>query len=383
MPISPPRDESNTTVVCGEWGVLKLYRRTDVGTQPELEIGHVLTTRGFAHTPPVVGALEHHQRHRGPMALVLVQRLVPHKRDAWEYTLARLRRDFRRARSSSAHVPAVSLAMAALLDGAVQEPPPLAPQWFAPMLELARRLAQRTAELHLTLAAETGDPASAPEPLTALDRRPLYQSLRNLTLPVFQTPRQHWPTLARAAQREASQVLAHEAEVLGSFRTLLQRPLTAKRIRCHGNYHFKPVLCTGTDLVIIDFEGEPARPLFERRLKRPALHEEKSSMKLSNLLKAQVAVVLAVLILMGCGAMAGRQSARAAADDTTITTKVKSSLLADPVVSAIAIDVDTTNGVVSLNGIVNSEQERQRAVQLAQAVMGVKRVDGCNLVVRR
>jgi hypothetical protein len=273
--------------------------------------------------------------------------------------------------------------MAALLDGAVQEPTPLARQWFAPMLELARRLAQRTAELHLTLAAETGDPASAPEPLTALDRRPLYQSLRNLTLPVFQTLRQHWPTLARAAQREASQVLAHEAEVLGSFRALLQRPLTAKRIRCHGNYHFKQVLCTGTDLVIIDFEGEPARPLFERRLKRPALHEEKSSMKLSNLLKAQVAVVLAVLILMGCGAMAGRQRARAAADDTTITTKVKSSLLADPVVSAIAIDVDTTNGVVSLNGIVNSEQERQRAVQLAQAVTGVKRVDGRNLVVRR
>jgi maltose alpha-D-glucosyltransferase/alpha-amylase len=68
-------------------------------------------------------------------------------------------------------------------------------------------------------------------------------------------------------------VLAREAEVLGSFRALLQRPLTAKRLRCHGNYHLKQVLCTGTDLVIIDFEGEPARPLFERRLKRPVLHD--------------------------------------------------------------------------------------------------------------
>ena len=61
--------------------------------------------------------------------------------------------------------------------------------------------------------------------------------------------------------------------MLGSFHALLQRPFTAKRIRCHGNYHLKQVLCTGTDLVIIDFEGEPARPLFERRLKRPVLHD--------------------------------------------------------------------------------------------------------------
>jgi maltose alpha-D-glucosyltransferase / alpha-amylase len=273
MPISPPRDESNTTVVCGGWGVLKLYRRTAVGTQPEFEIGHVMSTHGFAHTPVVLGALEHHQPHRGPLALALVQRFVPHTRDAWEYTLARLRRDLRRAPLSSPDVPAVSLTVAALLNRAGEEPPPLARQCFAPMLKLARRLGQRTAEMHLTLAAETENPAFAPQPLTALDRRPLYQSLRNLALPVFQTLRQHKPTLSGAVQCTASQVLACEAEVLGSFRALLQRPLTARRIRCHGNYHLKQVLCTGTDLVIIDFEGEPARPLFERRLKRPVLHD--------------------------------------------------------------------------------------------------------------
>jgi hypothetical protein len=198
MPISPPRDESNTTVVCGEWGVLKLYRRPDVGTQPELEIGHVMTTHGFAHPPVVVGALEHQQPHRRPMALAVVQRFVPHTRDAWEYTLARLSHDLRRAQLSSPHVPAVSLMVAALMDGALQEPPPLARQCFAAMLNLAERLGQRTAEMHLTLAAETEDPAFAPQPLTALDRGPLYQSLRNLALPVFQTLRQHRPALSGA-----------------------------------------------------------------------------------------------------------------------------------------------------------------------------------------
>lgn len=273
MRLSPPREESNTTVVCGDWGVFKLFRRADVGTHPELEIGHVLTARGFAHTPPVVGALEHHQRHRGPMTLALVQRFVPHKRDAWEYTLARLRRDLRRPRLPAVQIPAVSLAVPALLDGASQEPPLLARQRFDSMLKLAQRLGQRTAELHVILAAETEDPAFVPEPLTALRQRPLYQGLRNLTLPVFQTLRRHLPRLTGAGQHEAGQVLAREGEVLVTFRALLQRPLTVKRMRCHGNYHLKQVLCTGTDVVIIDFEGESARPLFERRLKRLALED--------------------------------------------------------------------------------------------------------------
>ena len=106
-------------------------------------------------------------------------------------------------------------------------------------------------------------------------------------------------------------------------------------------------------------------------------------MRLSNLIKAQVAIILAVLIFAGCSAMTGRQGAGAAASDTALTTNVKSSLLTDSVVGALAIDVDTTEGVVSLNGIATSEQERQRAIQVAQSVEGVRRVDARNLVVRR
>jgi hyperosmotically inducible protein len=106
-------------------------------------------------------------------------------------------------------------------------------------------------------------------------------------------------------------------------------------------------------------------------------------MKRSTLIKAQVAIVLAVLILAGCTAMTGRQSAGAAASDTALTTKVKTNLLSDSMVGGLAIDVDTTEGVVSLNGITTSEQERQRAIQVAQSVDGVKRVDARNLVVRR
>jgi osmotically-inducible protein OsmY len=88
------------------------------------------------------------------------------------------------------------------------------------------------------------------------------------------------------------------------------------------------------------------------------------------------------LMLAGCAAMTGRQSAGEAIDDSTITAKVKSSLLADSVIGATAIDVDTNAGTVVLTGFVKSEQERQRAMQIARSVKGVQRVDVRNLLVR-
>jgi osmotically-inducible protein OsmY len=106
-------------------------------------------------------------------------------------------------------------------------------------------------------------------------------------------------------------------------------------------------------------------------------------MTLLNRFKAPAAAVLTVLLLMGCSAMMGRQSAGEAVDDTAITAKVKSSILADSVVSGSVIDVDTMDGAVSLSGFVKDERERQRAIQLAQNIDGVKRVDARNLVIRR
>jgi hyperosmotically inducible protein len=89
-------------------------------------------------------------------------------------------------------------------------------------------------------------------------------------------------------------------------------------------------------------------------------------------------------ILMGVtGAMAAERSTGQAIDDTLITTKVKASFVADPQVSALAITVETNNGVVTLSGVVENEAERQRAIQLAQGIEGVTRVDANKLLVKR
>jgi len=99
-------------------------------------------------------------------------------------------------------------------------------------------------------------------------------------------------------------------------------------------------------------------------------------------LQVWAAVLMVGLMLAGCAAMTGRQSAGEAVSDSTITAKVKSSLLADSVIGATAIDVDTNAGTVVLTGFVKNEQERQRAMQVARSVEGVQRVDIRNLLVR-
>jgi hyperosmotically inducible protein len=96
-----------------------------------------------------------------------------------------------------------------------------------------------------------------------------------------------------------------------------------------------------------------------------------------------VGVIVAALLVVGCASSPRERSTGEVIDDATITTKVKSSLLADPQVSGLDINVDTSRGVVSLTGIVNTERERQRAIELARGVNGVRRVDASNVFVKR
>jgi hypothetical protein len=92
--------------------------------------------------------------------------------------------------------------------------------------------------------------------------------------------------------------------------------------------------------------------------------------------------IVALISVSGTSTVAQQRSLGDVLDDTIITGKIKASLAADPQVSALAIDVDTANGVVSLTGVVSSEQERQRAIQLAQGIEGVQRVEARNLRLR-
>ena len=266
-------EQSNSSVTFGKKFILKIYRRVEEGINPDLEIGRFLTERGFAATPPVLGYIEYHAGARRSTVAVL-QEYVSNQGDAWHYTADVLRRYFERILSRSPEEQRnVPLAGANFLDVLVGEIPEQASELVGTFLESARLLGLRTAEMHLLLASETEHPDFKPEPYSTLSRRSMYQSLRNLANRTFNLIRQGLPDMPTETREIAEQVLALESTVFETFHLVMERKFTAYRIRVHGDYHLGQVLFTGKDFKIIDFEGEPARSLGERRLKRSPLRD--------------------------------------------------------------------------------------------------------------
>ena len=140
-------------------------------------------------------------------------------------------------------------------------------------LEDARTLGRRTASLHLTLASDSTDPAYKPKPWTPAAQGALFKSLQKLTQDNFELLRDRLTSLPREFRDLAQKVLPLEPSIATRLRLITQAPLEAVRIRTHGDYHLGQVLHHGSDFIIIDFEGEPAISLEERRAKQSALRD--------------------------------------------------------------------------------------------------------------
>ena len=146
--------------------------------------------------------------------------------------------------------------------------------------EKAKLIGQRTGEMHLALAAEPTDKRFAPEPFNAMAQRSVYQSMRASLRRAFALLQKKLPELAGSFPRRGRAGPGRRSNRFSPReQQTLERHASASKIRIHGDYHLGQALYTGKDFVILDFEGEPARPLSERKLKRSALRDVAGMMR--------------------------------------------------------------------------------------------------------
>ena len=265
-------EQSNTSIVYGDRFIIKLFRRIEAGLNPDLEIGRFLTSRAlFSHVPPLAGWIDYRAGSAEKRNLAVLQGFVPNEGDAWQFTLGELHRYLENAATRSESAPSTQKTLVELL--ALNEPDPLAAELLGHYLAAARLMGRRLAELHLALVSTADDPDFAPEPYSTLYQRSTFQSMQNLLARVVRTLSGRASIVPKDLRDQAQLIASHQREIAARFDAFLRCPLTVVRMRIHGDLHLGQILYTGKDYAIIDFEGEPARPLSERRLKRAALRD--------------------------------------------------------------------------------------------------------------
>jgi maltose alpha-D-glucosyltransferase/alpha-amylase len=250
LPARVGGEQSNTSLRFFQGWIMKLIRRLMPGVNPDVEIGRFLLRQpGCRCVPPLVGWIEYHRAAMQPITLAVLQHFVVNEGTAWEHSLHALR--------LTCNVLSADDSRTGLEQGGAS---------------LGTGLGEVLAELHLALASDDSHPAFRPEVLRAEDLKHVQTRIREHLAAVLPRLEQVALDAKEPWSEQAKKVLSHRAELIQ--RTHLPMiPPEAVRIRCHGDLHLGQVLRTAAGWSIIDFEGEPTRPLAERRAKQSPLKD--------------------------------------------------------------------------------------------------------------
>ncbi len=253
----PTSEGSNTAIILGAELFLKAYRRLEPGVSPELEMGRFLTERSpFANVVPLLGALEYEDHDGTVTTLALLQKYIPAQGDAWSYWVDYLQR----------FLEDTLLRPSAEVETELET-------LHAANLSLLHTLGRRTGELHRALAQYTGDPAFDPELIQTADLDNWCTTVLAQAQATLQRLERDVERLAEEARTAAEQLIAARQGLLECIQHNAPTRFTGLKTRLHGDYHLGQVLVVENDFIIIDFEGEPARPLIERRQKHSPLKD--------------------------------------------------------------------------------------------------------------
>ncbi|EAR52541.1 Putative trehalose synthase [Oceanicola granulosus HTCC2516] len=252
-------EQSNASIAFSDKVILKLYRRLRGGVQPDIEVARFLTEEtDFEASPALLGTLDWIAPDGTPTTLAAASEFVRNQGDAWRYVTEALERDMEREE---------------MTEAASQEGDEEEAHVMGGPLDLGAVLGRRTGELHLALASGAPGSAFAEEPMGEDDLASLVDDVRGELADVFDRLAAHRDGLDETGRALADEVL----DARGRFDARLEalRGLTPSGGRCriHGDYHLGQVLVVETDVMIIDFEGEPTRSLAERQAKSSPLRD--------------------------------------------------------------------------------------------------------------
>jgi maltose alpha-D-glucosyltransferase/alpha-amylase len=267
-------EQSNSSILFGDRFIMKLFRRQQAGLNPDCEIGQFLTEHAhFDNIPTFMGSVEYVPQSGESSTAAMLQALIANEGDGWQSTVDELERFY----EISAPIPFPSDGDAArtmdFVELAEEPTSQVARDHVGIYLDSAATLGHRTAELHIALASPTTDPAFAPEAITAADINNTFAELRQQASATFDVLKENLNQLPDDLVELAALLLSRRRKILDRFLPFGGEKLRAQRMRIHGDYHLGQVLRVKTDYVIIDFEGEPARPLFQRRSKQSPLKD--------------------------------------------------------------------------------------------------------------
>ena len=261
-------EQSNTSILYGKQLILKLFRRLQSGENPDVEIGAFLTEEAhFSRIAPFLGEIAITPEGGEKTTVAMLQGLVSNEGDGWDWFLRQFAPFIEVV--SSQHAPEKQ---SAEMRNAVE-------QHAAAAVQAAALLGRRTAEMHLALATPTANPAFAVEPFTQEDLHRDSLRVQDQITAALDALKAKLPVLPDEMVETAALLLSRRKELLARARALGEGDGGGSRIRIHGDYHLGQVLRTPADssgagdFVILDFEGEPARPLSERRRKQSPLKD--------------------------------------------------------------------------------------------------------------
>jgi maltose alpha-D-glucosyltransferase / alpha-amylase len=253
-------EQSNSSLIVGDKVMLKIFRRVAHGEHPEAEMGRHLTNKGFANVPPLLGEVVRVTADGARSSLAVAQGFIRNQGDAWAWTLNHLERAIDDLGARAANTPN---------DGTAQEQADSIADYQA----IASIIGKRLGEMHLILALPSDNPDFAP---VRASERDVQSWLARTTLLVDEALEalDHQQSWAQDRDRQrAAALLRQKSALTAAIRELARHGVGSVMTRIHGDFHLGQVLVASGDAYLIDFEGEPSRPLAERRAKASPLRD--------------------------------------------------------------------------------------------------------------